>query len=49
MVGVCRLQGQIMCIHAFFVQNFLIEYKKRKDDGLYEVPLFVESSLVRTG
>lgn len=45
-VGVRRMQGQMLCIHAF-VQNFLIEYKT--DDGLYEVPLFVGSSLVRIG
>lgn len=28
-VGVWRVQGQKSCIHAAFVQNFLIEYKNR--------------------
>lgn len=28
-VGVWRVQGQMSCIHAAFVQNFLIEYKNR--------------------
>lgn len=30
-VGVWRVQGQISCNHAAFVQNFLIEYKNMMD------------------